>query len=160
MTSRNESKAVPRRAKFRKGLSNLYLPLYDALCAELPEEWQPYQGLRSFMEQEALYMQGRILPGKIVTNAHGGESPHNYGAASDWTLWEDGEPIWMRIGDKRWYIYRDAIEKVGLFWGGSFNDDYHNELAIKCRWPEVKARYMVGGMDAAQSFIQSQLEQR
>jgi peptidoglycan LD-endopeptidase CwlK len=33
---------------------------------------------RSSIEQDALYAQGRTKPGKIVTNAKGGQSEHNY----------------------------------------------------------------------------------
>lgn len=37
--------------------------------------------LRTFEEQEAIYAQGRTKPGKIVTNARGGQSYHNFGLA-------------------------------------------------------------------------------
>jgi peptidoglycan hydrolase-like protein with peptidoglycan-binding domain/LysM repeat protein len=40
-------------------------------------------GLRTFAEQDAIFAQGRTTPGKIVTNARGGESNHNYGLAVD-----------------------------------------------------------------------------
>lgn len=40
-------------------------------------------GFRSFQEQNELYAQGRTKPGKIVTNAKGGQSAHNYGLAVD-----------------------------------------------------------------------------
>ena len=36
------------------------------------------KGFRSIEEQNALYPQGRSKPGKIVTNAKGGYSYHNY----------------------------------------------------------------------------------
>lgn len=39
--------------------------------------------LRTFKEQDDLFAQGRSKPGKIVTNARGGESYHNYGLAVD-----------------------------------------------------------------------------
>jgi peptidoglycan LD-endopeptidase CwlK len=48
-----------------------------------------YMGLRAFECQEELYAQGRTLPGKIVTNARGGDSLHNYGLAADYIL--DGQ---------------------------------------------------------------------
>ena len=41
------------------------------------------QGLRTVAEQNALYAQGRTTPGKIVTNAQGGHSWHNFGLAVD-----------------------------------------------------------------------------
>lgn len=44
------------------------------------------QGLRTIAEQDAIYAQGRTLPGKIVSNAKGGSSFHNYGLAIDFCL--------------------------------------------------------------------------
>src|SRR5258708_12842627 len=41
------------------------------------------QGLRTKAEQDALYAQGRTTPGKVVTNAKGGQSMHNYGLPVD-----------------------------------------------------------------------------
>lgn len=41
------------------------------------------QATRAIAQQNALYDQGRTVPGKIVTNAKGGESYHNYGLAID-----------------------------------------------------------------------------
>jgi peptidoglycan L-alanyl-D-glutamate endopeptidase CwlK len=40
-------------------------------------------GLRTWLEQDTLYAQGRAFPGKIVTNARGGYSWHNFGLACD-----------------------------------------------------------------------------
>jgi len=70
--------------------------------------------LRSFDEQDVLWEQGRGAPGRIVTNAKGGETPHNFGLAFDvvpltpekkpW--WDAPPPIWARL-------YKLA-EKVGL----------------------------------------------
>jgi peptidoglycan L-alanyl-D-glutamate endopeptidase CwlK len=39
--------------------------------------------LRTFKEQDELYAQGRTKPGKVVTDARGGQSYHNYGLAID-----------------------------------------------------------------------------
>ncbi|SVE43245.1 uncharacterized protein METZ01_LOCUS496099, partial [marine metagenome] len=39
--------------------------------------------LRTYAEQDDLYEQGRTEPGKIVTNARGGKSWHNFGLAID-----------------------------------------------------------------------------
>ena len=146
-----------RRQEFRKGLSNLYLPLYDALCAELPEEWQPYCGLRTFQQQEILFAQGRGTDTRpLLTHARAGESPHNYGCASDWTIFtEHGVPVWMKHSDKRWETYGQACDKLGLVWGGGFKavDCPHNELALSVRWKTVKPVYDAGGMDAAVGYI-------
>ncbi len=43
--------------------------------------------LRTFKEQDVLYAQGRTIPNtKVVTNAKGGQSYHNYGLAIDIVL--------------------------------------------------------------------------
>ena len=43
-----------------------------------------YEGQRSAARQDYLYSLGRERPGKIVTNARGGQSFHQYGRAIDW----------------------------------------------------------------------------
>lgn len=82
----------------------------------------------SFSEQDELYAQGRTKPGKIVTNARGGDSYHNYGLALDFCLlldngryasWDtvkdyDGDhtPDWMEVV----YAFTDA----GWEWAGTW----------------------------------------
>lgn len=41
------------------------------------------QGFRTFVQQQAIYNQGRTIPGKIVTWSPPGSSYHNYGLAAD-----------------------------------------------------------------------------
>jgi hypothetical protein len=141
------------------------LPYYDALCDVLPDHWQPYQGLRTVEEQDLLFNQGRSRPGKIVTNARGGTSAHNYGCASDWVRFEASLPLWNL---KDWSEYQEALKKVGLRWGADwdmdgdtsderFIDRPHNELAITCSWKHVYQIYAAQGMRAAQEHIESNL---
>jgi hypothetical protein len=127
-----------RRAHFRLGLSELYLPFYDALCAKLSPHWQPYSGARSFGEQTQIYQSGRTLPGKILTNARAGESGHNWFCATDWTwIDDDGHLTWLKREDPKWAEYVAAVEGVGLRSGAAFGDIDHNELAITIPWGEV-----------------------
>lgn len=85
------------------------------------------QTLRTIAEQDALYAQGRTVRGKIVTNARGGSSYHNYGLALDFVLvlnggsisWDtnkdfdgDGIPDWMEVVA--------IFKKAGWTWGGDF----------------------------------------
>jgi hypothetical protein len=49
-------------------------------------------GLRTAAEQDALYAQGRIAPGHIVTNSKGGLSMHNYGLAVAAVPFLTGDP--------------------------------------------------------------------
>jgi peptidoglycan LD-endopeptidase CwlK len=88
-----------------------------------------HMGLRTFEDQDTLYAQGRALPGKIVTNACGGDSLHNYGLAADYVL--DGMPdkpgiqwSWqIRVdfnagGRSDWMQMGEIAEICGLEWGG------------------------------------------
>jgi len=62
-------------------------------------------GLRTWSEQNALYAQGRTTPGKVVTNAQGGYSWHNFGVAVDCAPeviagaidWNAAHPQWQRM---------------------------------------------------------------
>lgn len=49
--------------------------------------------LRSMHTQELLYAAGRTRPGRKVTNARPGYSPHNWDLAADFTLFDRGHPI-------------------------------------------------------------------
>ncbi len=138
-----------RRDRFRKQLNGLYLPYYDALCNELPDLWQPYCGWRAPDEQDRLY---DLKNG--TTGAKAWESPHQYGCASDWTIWEDGAPLWPKADDKIWQQYQNACLKVGLRWGGDFGDCDHNELQLKVSWKQVAKVRDLSGPDAAMEFVE------
>jgi peptidoglycan L-alanyl-D-glutamate endopeptidase CwlK len=98
--------------------------------------------IRTYSEQDALYAQGRTLPGKIVTNAKGGKSYHNFGLAIDIVLlvdkdkngtfesasWEtnvdfdgDGKADWLEVVT--------IFKQHGWTWGGDwkFTDNPHFE---------------------------------
>jgi len=85
-------------------------------------------GTRTYAEQDALYAKGRTLPGRIVTNARGGYSNHNFGIAFDIGVFEgsdylDDSPLYKVVGS--------LGMELGLDWGGSwksFRDDPHFEL--------------------------------
>lgn len=85
-------------------------------------------GLRTYEEQNALYEQGRSKSGKVVTNARGGYSNHNFGIAFDIGVWEGGKyadesPKYKAVG---------ALSTgLGLEWGGnwkSIQDEPHYQL--------------------------------
>lgn len=150
-----------RRLRFRQNLSPLYQPFYDALCKELDAYWQPFSGWRDAAHQERLYAQGRSEPGSIITNARAWDSPHQYGCASDWTIWtQDGQPIWIKADDPMWREYEAACEKVGLEWGGHFPriDAVHNELSTSIRWSVVGNIYRDEGYQAAINCIQEHIK--
>lgn len=69
--------------------------------------------------QDALYAQGRTLPGKIVTNAKAGQSFHNYRCAVDVVplvagkpRWDAKDPIWQKVGR--------LGKAAGLEWAGDW----------------------------------------
>ena len=53
--------------------------------------------LRDVEAQNALYAQGRTAPGKIVTNARGGDSWHNWGCAIDFVPMLNGKCQWSDL---------------------------------------------------------------
>ena len=73
---------------------------------------------RDVESQNALYAQGRTSPGKIVTNAKGGQSFHQYRCAVDVVPLINGKPnwddndLWKRIGQ--------LGKAAGLEWAGDW----------------------------------------
>ena len=149
--------AIDRRSKFKQGLCSIYLPYYEALCAELPSEWQPYSGFRTFDQQTNLWKRGRLSEGGIVTNAKAGESAHNWGAGTDFTIWQNELPIWMKKDDPKWDEYVSAVIKVGLRPGKEFGDIDHNELKISCSWPVILAEFNKNGSVSAYQKIEESI---
>lgn len=100
------------------------------------------QGLRTFAEQDALF---RKRP--KVTNARGGQSMHNYGAAFDVAVMVNGKISW----DEKLYRglgkYADA---VGLDWGGrwKFVDYPHFQLKGLPNYKALLALHQKGGIKA------------
>lgn len=85
-------------------------------------------GFRTYAEQDKLYAQGRTAPGKIVTNAKGGFSNHNFAIAFDVGVFEDGK----YLPDSAKYKAVGVLgEDLGLEWGGSWTtivDQPHFQL--------------------------------
>lgn len=96
--------------------------------------------VRSMEEQDALYAQGRIEEGNIVTYAEGGESYHNYGLAIDFALEDqDGNIIWdieydgNESGESDWYEAAEIAKELGFEWGGDwerFQDYPHLQMTF------------------------------
>lgn len=116
----------------RIGLYGKVVEIFNALAAHAVMngvEIIMTQGLRTVAEQDALYAQGRTKPGKIVTNAKGGQSFHNYGLAFDIALIHDGQVIWdTKISvepehpDIPTYTELGQYgQAIGAEWGGSWH---------------------------------------
>lgn len=109
--------------------------------AKYPDAPMPIltQGLRTHKEQDALYAQGRTKPGKVVTNARGGQSLHNYGLAFDVAFrdakgnidWDDLTPF------RRFAV---IAKGNGLAWGGDWRrPDYPHFEPPNMTWQRAKA---------------------
>ena len=81
------------------------------------------QTLRTIKEQDDLYAQGRTKKGKIVTNAKGGQSIHNFGLA----CFSDDTKILTKEGFKYFYELHED-EEVMTFKDGVMR--YDKPLAI------------------------------
>lgn len=85
-------------------------------------------GTRTYDEQNALYEQGRSKAGRIVTNARGGYSNHNFGIAFDIGVFEGAR----YIEESPAYKALGALGmQLGLEWGGnwkSIQDEPHFQL--------------------------------
>ncbi len=85
-------------------------------------------GTRTYDEQNALYAQGRTKPGKVVTNARGGQSWHNHSVAFDITVFRGSEPVYESPA----YAAVGALgRQMGLEWGGdwtSLKDEPHFQM--------------------------------
>lgn len=115
------------------------------------------QGLRTIEEQDALYAQGRTKPGKIVTNARGGSSYHNYGLAIDFAILYDldGNGTYETLswdllkdydkdGQADWQEVVKVFKKAGWGWGGdwkSSKDNPHFEKSFGLTWRTLKQMY-------------------
>lgn len=105
------------------------------------------QTLRTIAEQDALYAQGRTKAGKIVTNAKGGSSFHNYGLAFDIVILFDKDnngsfetASWER--DKYFNMVVDFFKSKGWKWGGdfkSFKDYPHFEKSFGKTTSQLKS---------------------
>lgn len=105
-----------------------------------------FQGYRSWDDQDALYAKGRTKPGKIVTQAKGGQSWHNFGLAADvvfkvngkWS-WDDSLP-WDKLGE--------IGKTLGLEWGGDWGSKDLDHFQWKMNFALADARtfYQHGGL--------------
>src|SRR3990172_3976840 len=106
------------------------------LCTSAGIDLLIYCTYRSNQEQNELYAQGRTAPGKIITNARGGESQHNKIDAMkqpaaegyDCVPVKNGKAIWDGK-DSAWAIVIKCGEESGLQasarWSGKLREQCH-----------------------------------
>ena len=77
---------------------------------------------RDHESQNELYAQGRTKPGKIVTNAKGGESFHNFRVAIDVVPVVNGKAVWTTTGPSGalWKKLAQIGKACGFEWAGEW----------------------------------------
>lgn len=140
--------------KLKAELLEQYLTINSKLAKGIRLRFS--QTLRTIEEQDALYAQGRTKSGKIVTNAKGGQSIHNYGLAFDIVLlydkdgngtfetasWDERKDF-DKNGKKDWFEVVDFFKARGWNWGGSFKliyDSPHFEKTFNNSWQKLKEK--------------------
>ena len=100
-----------------------------------------YSTYRDNEHQDTLYAKGRTAPGRVVTNAKGGQSIHNYRLAFDFVpLDARGHAVWDN--DALWDLCGAIGELAGLTWGGrwtSFVDKPHMQWTDGLSIAELQA---------------------
>ena len=96
---------------------------------------------RNYAEQNQLYSQGRTTKGVVVTNAKGGESPHNFHPSFAYDIafkMENGKLDWSpHLFDKFAAIIKEKYDQY-ITWGGDFRtikDKPHFEYK---KWKDEK----------------------
>jgi len=98
---------------------------------------------RSYAEQNDLYAQGRTKAGKIVTNAKGGQSSHNFGTAIDVVPIVNGKADY----NTDWNKIATIGKSIGFAWGGdwtSIKDKPHFEMNFGNTLAQLRAKYDSG----------------
>jgi peptidoglycan L-alanyl-D-glutamate endopeptidase CwlK len=123
------------------------------------------QGLRTWAEQDALYAQGRTAPGKIVTQAPGGHSHHNFGLAIDVCPFEPGSETLLDWNEKH-PVWQQVLAAAPSFWLAegakwrTFPDTPHlYPVEIPATTEELRAHYLAGGMDEVNRWFESLVRQ-
>lgn len=149
----------------RIDMAKLYPPFRDKLVEVILRcrlnrgaDYWATRGFATYQEQTQLWLQGRSTarPGKVVTDAMGGQSAHNFGLAVDFAF--DTLPNVPKLqpgyDPKEYVILGEEAMRAGLAWGGSWvkRDCPH------VQWPgfvsvgqlrSVKKAFDGGGLQAA-----------
>jgi len=124
-----------------------YLGGFLTLCHFKKFNVQITSGSRTVQEQDDLYAIGRTRTGKIITNAKGGQSAHNYGIAIDVVvLNRDGECDWRpETYAMLWTLAKESMLDVqGVFWAGewkAFKESVHFDLSGGHTYAVLKEKY-------------------
>ncbi len=141
------------------------LAIYKEICEELKGRVMCRFSFtyRSVKEQNDIYAQGRTKPGKIVTNAKGGSSYHNYGLAIDIVLildkngdgkyetasW-DTKLDFDSDGKSDWQEVVAIFKSYGWEWGGDWKfvdaPHFQKTFGYSIKQLQTTKTYSVGGV--------------
>jgi peptidoglycan L-alanyl-D-glutamate endopeptidase CwlK len=156
---------IERIALLHPKLRGEALAIYDEIVEALGDKviCRFTHTLRTIAEQNKLYAIGRTSAGRIVTNARGGESYHNYGLAIDIVLMHDNNNDWIyetisynreidkdNDGLKDWHEVVNIFKKYNWKWGGDFKTfkDYpHFEKNLGYSISKLKSLYNAKKVD-------------
>lgn len=111
-------------------------------------DWVITDGRRTIAQQNALYAQGRTIPGKVVTNAKGGQSAHNFGLAADLAPLKNGN-IWWTAPRQVWQQMADLAVEIGLTSGFYFKTIFDAPHVEDPNWKNVQTAWKKGEVKVA-----------
>lgn len=138
MDKYTEQRIPALHPKYRKAFTDFI----NEIDSTFKTSFRIVQGFRTFAEQDDIYAQGRTKPGKIVTNAKGGQSFHCFGCAIDVVPIVNGDADWNFDFKK----VEPIAAKYGLYWGGNFKDYDHFEIK-DFTWKALLALHNAGKVD-------------
>lgn len=112
-----------------------------ARCNARGHRYVATSGFRGYADQTNLWKVGRVVPGKKVTNARGGESQHNFGLAVDFVYDTNAstpgvEPSWA---DGDYDVLIEELLAAGLHSGIGYSDRPHVGWSTFFKKPEIDA---------------------
>jgi peptidoglycan L-alanyl-D-glutamate endopeptidase CwlK len=114
MTPRKNDSYNRTQADFQAKIAKL-----QQLLAQHKIKYRVTCTLRTNQEQALLYQIGRSKPGKIVTHAKPGFSPHNWSLARDYVILYLGKCLW-NTKHPLWLLFRACVHEAGLVSGADW----------------------------------------
>ena len=112
--------------------------------------WVITSGRRTMKEQRDLYEQGRTKPGKVVTKAPPGYSPHNFGLAADLApMSQHGNTIWWEAPRSVWKQMADLAVEKGFVAGFYFKSIFDGPHIEDANWKDVQKAWIKGELKVA-----------
>ena len=154
---------IERLALVHPKLRQIITEVIAELAADDAVQARVVQGLRTVVEQDAIYAQGRTKPGRVVTNARGGFSAHNFGIAVDLVPGIAGKEPWTPEWTDTHYTHmQDLCRSKGLICGcdwKSIKDPPHFQLAGYPTTPDdvMRALLATKGLPAVWAIVKYQI---